>query len=562
MASARPFRAFVSYSHADSAFAAWLQRRLEGYRLPRRLAGQVEPLPGQGPGRIGPIFRDRPDLSAARDLSAAVREAIAASSALVVVASPDAARSQWVAREIELFRELHPGAPILVALVRGESAEAVPEALRAGGAHPLAADFRRQGEGRRLAFLKIVAGLAGLPLDALVQRDAQRQMRRVMSVTAGAAVLVVIMALLLVMALRAREEAERRRVTADEMINKLLTEVRGEFEGTGNVKLMVAVNQLAMDYYGKQGDLRRMADGSLVERARVLQTLGADDEKQSRYDAALAKFSEAHRTTSAMLAKSPNHPNAIFAHAQSEYYLGLIAKRRKDRAAASRHWHAYLSQAQALAKAEPGSVRSLLEQGYANGNLCDLNREDGFNLKAAERQCAQSIDFEQQALAKSSELLVALANRHGAMALTHVALKRFDDALESRWKEAGLLDPLVAMDPTNVEFALRRSWSDLGTAHVWTLTGRLSEAAAVLQQSFERQRRTFPHRSDDSRVTETQFKTSLLLAQTLRAAGRSHERELAEARRYQALLASFGPGSADKATAIWAKIWLQHGDRK
>ncbi len=88
MSSARPFRVFVSYCHKDRAFAAWLQRRLEAYRLPRRLADKVAPLPGQAPGRIGPVFRDREDLSAATDLSAAVREAIAASLALVVVASP------------------------------------------------------------------------------------------------------------------------------------------------------------------------------------------------------------------------------------------------------------------------------------------------------------------------------------------------------------------------------------------------------------------------------------------------------------------------------------------
>ncbi|HEX8621468.1 MAG TPA: toll/interleukin-1 receptor domain-containing protein [Allosphingosinicella sp.] len=554
MVSARPFRAFVSYSHRDSAFAARLQRKLEGYRLPRRLAGRVEPLPGQAPGRIGPVFRDRADLSAARDLSAAVREGIALSSALVVVASPDAARSQWVALEIALFRELHPEAPILVALVRGESAEAVPEALRDSGAHPLAADFRKQGDGRRLAFLKIVAGLAGLPLDALVQRDAQRQVRRVMVVTAAAAVVVVIMALLLVMAFRAREEAERRRVTADEMIGKLLTEVRGEFEGTGNVKLMVAVNQLAMDYYGKQGNLRRLADASLARRARVLHALGQDDEKQDRLDSALAKFTEAHRTTAAMLAKSRNDPEAIFAHGQSEYYLGLVAKRRKDRPAAMRYWRGYLAQAQALAKAEPGSVRSLLEQGYANGGLCDLNREDEFDLEAAERQCAASLGFEQQALTKSSEIALALANRHGAMAIVQLALKRYDAALASRQREAALLDPLVAADPRNVEYALRRSWADVGIGNIWTAAGRPERAVAILRQSLDRQRAVISSRSDDGRVLETRLRTLLYLARALRDLRRDAAPELAEAARLEAAMTRLGEESAAKARRMRSKI--------
>ncbi|HEU0098878.1 MAG TPA: toll/interleukin-1 receptor domain-containing protein [Allosphingosinicella sp.] len=558
MKSDRPFRAFVSYSHADSAFAGRLQRRLEAYRLPRRLAGEVVPLPGQAPGRIGPVFRDRADLSAATDLSAAVREAIAASSALVVVASPDAAESQWVAREIALFREIHPDAPILVALARGEPSEALPEALRGGQVEPLCADFRKSGDGRRLAFLKIVAGLADLPLDALVQRDAQRQVRRVTAVTLGAVLLMLIMALLLVMALRARAEAERRRVTADEMINKLLTEVRGEFEGTGNVKLMVAVNQLAMDYYGKQGD-RRLADASLAQRARVLHALGQDDEKQGRYDAALAKFTEAHRTTAAMLAKSRNDPDSIFAHAQSEYYLGLIAKRRKDRAEASRRWRNYLGQAQALAKAEPGSVRSLLEQGYANGNLCDLNREDGFDLKAAESQCVASIEFEEAALAKSPELLVALANRHGAMALTQVALERYDDALASRRREAALLDPLIAIDPGNVEYALRRSWSDIGVANVRIVTRRPAEAVAVLRQCLERQRGVFSLRSDDGRIVETKLRTLLYLAKALLDLGQNPAPVLAEAGPWEAAMARFGADSATKAKTMRAKIMAIEG---
>lgn len=562
MDSVRPFRAFVSYCHADKVFAARLQRRLEGYRLPRRLADRVAPLPGQAEGRIGPVFRDRADLSAATDLSAAVREGIAASSALVVVASPDAARSHWVAREIALFRELHPEAPILVALARGEPREALPETLCSDHVEPLCADFRKSGDGKRLAFLKIVAGLAELPLDALVQRDAQRQMRRVTAVTLGAAVLMVIMALLLVMALRARSEAERRRVSADEMIGKLLNEVRGEIEGTGNIKLMVAVNQLAMDYYGKQGNLRRLADASLAQRALVLHKLGQDDEKQIRYDAAAAKFTEAHRTTAAMLAKSPNDPDSIFAHGQSEFYLGLVAKRRKDRAAASLRFRGYLTQAQALAKVEPGSVRSLLELGYANGNLCDLNREDGFDLKTAEAQCEASIRFEEAALAKSSEKLTALANRYGAMALTKVARKQYDEALESRRKEAALLDALLTADPGNVEYALRRSWSDIGMANVWIETHRPADAVAILGQCLERQRRTFPARSDDARLVETRLRTHLFLARALRDLRRDYSVELAEARRQQASLAAFGPESAAKAKTMWAKTWPGPGEAR
>jgi hypothetical protein len=119
------YRAFISYSHRDAAFGRALHRRLEAYRLPRRLVG-LATARGPAPSRLSPIFRDREELAAADDLSVEVRAALAASGALIVVCSPNAYGSSWVSREVELFRELHPGRPVLAALIDGEPGEAFP----------------------------------------------------------------------------------------------------------------------------------------------------------------------------------------------------------------------------------------------------------------------------------------------------------------------------------------------------------------------------------------------------------------------------------------------------
>ena len=166
--------AFISYSHRDAAIGRWLHRRLETYRMPKRLVGAAGEH-GQVPARLTPIFRDRDELPAAGDLSEKVRAALAVSDNLIVVCSPDAAASPWVAKEIETFRELHPDRPIFAAIVEGEPDQCFPPALRDGGIEPLAADLRKEGDGRRLGVLKLVAGLAGVGLDALVQRDAARR---------------------------------------------------------------------------------------------------------------------------------------------------------------------------------------------------------------------------------------------------------------------------------------------------------------------------------------------------------------------------------------------------
>ena len=40
------------------------------------------------------------------------------------------------------------------------------------------------------------------------------------------------------------------------------------------------------------------------------------------------------------------------------------------------------------------------------------------------------------------------------------------EAITSRIAETALLDKLLASDPANIEFALRRSWSDFGIAQI------------------------------------------------------------------------------------------------
>ena len=483
MTSMRQFRAFISYCHADRAFAAKLQHRLESYRLPRQLAPRLAPIADESPGRLGPVFRDRADLSADEDLSRAVRAAIASSSALVLVASPDAARSRWVRREIDLFRELHPEAPILVALVRGEPDDALPAVIRDDGREPLAADFRREGDGDRLAFLKIVGGLAGLPLDALVQRDAQRQLRRVTAVTLGAGVLVIVMGLLLVMAMQARKEAEDRRAGAEGLVDFMRTTLREQLKGEGSVPVMRAVNERALAYFDGQGDPAKLPDESILLRSMVLHALGEDDLNGGRDAEAKKKFGQAYAATQAVRAHHPRDADAIFADAQSEFWMGRAARAAKDRATVTRFWAAYRTSAATLADVEPGSNRSLMELGYAEGNLCDLDLEN-HNFASALRHCRESVRYERSALAAGPKdrngLILDIANRYGWIARVQLAQHDFAAAIVSRRQEAALLDPLIAAQPHNAQYAMHRVWPDLAIGKILIDTGRPQAAATLL----------------------------------------------------------------------------------
>jgi hypothetical protein len=475
----RRFAAFISYAHADAAIAAKLQSKLERYRLPKRIA---EAHAG-GTVALGQIFRDREDLAAAPSLSDAIRAAISEAEALVVICSPDAKASRWVGEEISLFRQLHPGRPILAAIVRSEPDEAFPDALTENGTEPLAADLRAEADGEALGFLKIVAGIAGVPLDALVQRDAQRRLRRVTWITAGALAAMLIMGIMTTLALQARNEAARQRAEAEGLVEYMLTDLRDKLKGVGRPEIINTVNKRAMTYYRDQGALTSLPPDSLERRARVLHAMGEDYDQSNKPDLALASFQEAHKATNELLANDPDNPDRIFAHAQSEFWVGQAAWRKRDRATTTRHWQGYVIQAKRLLDVDEDKARANLEMGYALGNLCDLYLSEKFDLNKAVDNCRKSIAYEQKAAAikpDDHEIQMALANRYGWLADALLAQKAFEEARKARMAEQQIVDRLLAEDPKNFELRFRQLWPAIGNAMIDVGTGNVVTGASKL----------------------------------------------------------------------------------
>ncbi len=484
------YKAFISYSHCDTAVAVRLHRRLEGYRLPPRLVG-TETSRGAVPGRLTPIFRDIDELPAADDLSTEIKAALADSAALIVLCSPDAKASRWVNREIELFRDMHPDRPILSALVRGEPEDAFPPALFTPGPdgtprEPIASDLR--GDQERLGRIKLIAGLTGIGVDDLVQRDAQRRLRRVMAVTASAIIAIVVLSGLLVAAVRARAEAERQQAEAEGLIEFMLTDLRGRLKGVGRLDIMNAVNARAMDYYGDQS-LAVLPDQSLERRARILHAMGEDDEARGDKAAALDKFTEAHRTTSAIVARRPNDPESLFTHAQSEYWLGYMAYRKKDVRNAQSHFQGYVKLSDRMVALRLGNVRYIREQGYAQGNLCALALAPGaLNLKLANEACAAAVTAKAEVVKlspKDGSALADLANSYGWLGDAHVAGGDRTKSRRAYLAASDAVNRAVKLDPQNLDY--RDVWvtRQLSLAEMERQDGRHDAAVRLLKDALK-----------------------------------------------------------------------------
>ena len=100
------YYAFISYSRKNSKAASYLHKSLERFRIPVKYV--PEDLRPAGQKFLRPIFRDRRDLEVKEgNFTDDIRTAIEQSRYLIVLCSPDAARSIWVNEEVKHFLATH-----------------------------------------------------------------------------------------------------------------------------------------------------------------------------------------------------------------------------------------------------------------------------------------------------------------------------------------------------------------------------------------------------------------------------------------------------------------------
>lgn len=369
------YKCFLSYRHSDNKregrqWATWLHHVIETYEVPADLVGTRNTRGEEIPARIFPVFRDEEELPADTDLSAPIIRALENSLHLLVLCSPGASSSRFVADEIVRFKALGKSNRVFAAIIAGEPNVATDAEKQASGlapececfprplryevdtdgrvsdrpAEPVAADFRL-GNGqegwtspeayrnalklagtaseeiarkvdaydKRLSLmkLKVIAGILGVPLGMLTQRDRVYQLelanRRARALRRWLAV----MGLLLILALagglvaaHARQIATKERSRAEQAlvvakaqeqeaikqaaISKAVSAFQSEMLSAADPTRMLGDTVTVLQ--ATQEALRRLDAGSLKEQplveAAVRAVIGKTFISLGRYDEA------------------------------------------------------------------------------------------------------------------------------------------------------------------------------------------------------------------------------------------------------------------------------------
>ncbi|MEO8152398.1 MAG: toll/interleukin-1 receptor domain-containing protein [Rhizobacter sp.] len=501
VASELRYWAFLSYSHHDKLIAKRLQRQLETYRVPRRLIGR-ETSAGPVPARVTPVFRDRDELHAGADLKASVQDALSRSRWLIVVCTPDAARSPWVNREIIEFKRLRGERHVLALIARGEpfasdmpgreAEECFPPALRraltpegvAEGEplEPIAADMRKQGDGPQRAMLKLLAGMVGVGFDDLVRRDMQRRVRLLSAVAALSVLGVMGFAVLAVMAVKARNEAQHQRVQAEGLIEFMLGDLRKKLEPVGRLEVLDSVGEKALAYYSAQ-DADRLDATALGHRSRAMHLIGEIRDLRGNPAEAQAAFEQAASTTAQLLAQAPNDGQRIFDHAQSVFWVGNAAWKRADGKTAEAKWQEYLELAQRLTKIDPSNVDWRAEVAFAHVNLGTVQLDTG-RPAVALRSLQLAGELLAELVPKRPDLSFELAQNHGWLANAYELLGDYALALVEQQRKLALLRSLPGIDKNRT--AQRGMLNTLNEISQFELAlGKITEAEANARESWQ-----------------------------------------------------------------------------
>lgn len=285
------------------------------------------------------------------------------------------------------------------------------------------------------------------------------------------------------LAVAAREEADRRRVQAEDLIGFMLGDLRKRLEPVGRLEILDEIGNKAMDYFAAVPETD-LSDEELLRRSAALYQIGEVRIAQGNLEGAAPPLQESLALARTLVERRPDDGDRIFGLAQSHFWVGFVDWRRHRLDAAEREFRAYLQLAERLVSIDPARDDWRRELAYATSNIGSVLEARG-DLDGALEQYRASVVVEQALLAKSpsdKDLRHSIAASHNLIGVVLRSIGRFEEALEQFGSELKIREALLAEDPSNTTFQLRRGIGYAHVAHVLAAQGRTSPVRACSER--------------------------------------------------------------------------------
>jgi tetratricopeptide (TPR) repeat protein len=463
------YDAFISYSHAkDKPIAAALQSVVQRLGKPWYQRRALR------------LFRDDTSLTATPHLWPSIEQALGASRYLILMASPEAAASPWVGKEIAYWLEHKSVETLLIALTDGtlvwdggtndfawSAGTPLPRVLEGAfrGNEPKWVDFaahRASAAPRDARFEELAADFAavirGIPKEDLLSEEVRQQRRNVRHASLAALALFVFAGLAgwqWLVAKAQRDRAENALLTAARTSDSLVYDLAFKFRDQRGMPVDLVLDilrraQAMQAQLAQVGDtnpeLRHLESAALGELSTTLLDQGDPQ-------GALATAERARSITEAFLKTDPGNR-------QNERELAFNINKVGDAEVALGRWEPALADyRKALAIMEKLAAQDADNLGLQRDLTTCLTRI-GAVLAASGKVNDALVPFgrAQQILegltAKEPGNLqwqADLASAYSRSGLALVSLGRSGEALEANRRSLAIRERIAAADPRNTQ---------------------------------------------------------------------------------------------------------------
>ncbi len=318
---------------------------------------------------------------------------------------------------------------------------------------------------------------------ALVQAsqtaERRRRTRRVIALTT-VVLLATASAISALLALRAHQDAERRRSQAESLVDYLLTDLADELRPLGRLALMDHVAKRALEHLSQLPE-RDADENTRLQRVRALRTLGEVFVERGDQMAAQQAFDQAMAMLPDFAQAEHLSSEVLLERGTVAYWLGMLDFRRNDLDAAETQFERYRTDATELTQRAPDNANWQLELSYALNNLGSVAKQQQQGERALEL-FGQSTELKDRVLALQPDNTMLAVEQADSLSWIGSVLEqegRLGEAMGYYQRQLELLRGIGERQPAADGWRHRLALAELLAGRLYLALGRLDDAEAL-----------------------------------------------------------------------------------